>query len=397
MLAGLQRRWERLHQQFVRLQSDASQRAAMIGALTRLVRTSQQSLVLGIGALLVLEGQMSPGMMIAASILVGRALSPVEQVIGAWRQWSGAKTAYARLSALLAKHPERPAGMALPAPTGRVTMDSVTVVPPGAQAPALRNVSFELMPGDVLGVVGPSGAGKSTLARMLVGVWPSSVGQVRLDGADVYLWNKEELGPALGYLPQDIELFAGTISENIARFGDVDAEKVVAASRLAGMHDMVLKLPQGYDTVLGDGGSGLSGGQKQRIGLARALYGRPALLVLDEPNSGLDEAGEKALAEAIVQVSQMGTTVVLIAHRGQILKTTNKLLVLRAGMVHMFGARDAVLQHLAQAAQDTSSKGDASHIVKTRPAAIDTNCILSRKPLVSLLCTGGAILWTSEI
>jgi ATP-binding cassette, subfamily C, bacterial exporter for protease/lipase len=370
MLGGLQRRWEKLHQQFVRLQSDASQRAAMVGALTRFVRTAQQSLVLGLGALLVLEGNMSPGMMIAASILVGRALSPVEQVIGAWRQWSGAKTAYARLSALLAKHPERPAGMALPAPTGRVTMDSVTAVPPGAQTPALRNVSFELMPGDVLGVVGPSGAGKSTLARMLVGVWPSSVGQVRLDGADVYLWNKEELGPALGYLPQDIELFAGTISENIARFGDVDAEKVVAASRLAGMHDMVLKLPQGYDTVLGDGGSGLSGGQKQRIGLARALYGRPALLVLDEPNSGLDEAGEKALAEAIVQVSQMGTTVVLIAHRGQILKTTNKLLVLRAGMVHMFGARDAVLQHLAQAAQDASSKGDASHIVKTRPAPI---------------------------
>ncbi len=356
MLPGLQRRWYTLHRRFVRQQSDASQRAAVISALTRFLRTAQQSLVLGLGALLVIEGSISAGMMIAASILVGRALSPVEQVIGAWRQWSGAKSAYQRLNQLLAAYPDTPAGMALPRPQGRVALEAVTAIPPGAQMPALRNVSFELARGDVLGVIGPSASGKSTLARLLVGVWPAAAGKVRLDGADVYAWNKAELGPAVGYLPQDIELFAGTINENISRFGDIASAQVVEAAQLAGVHEMILKLPQGYDTLLGDGGAGLSGGQKQRIALARALYGRPALLVLDEPNSSLDDAGEQALALAIDRVRQTGGTVVLVAHRGHILKSTNKLLVLREGLVQLFGPRDAVLQALAQAAREAADK-----------------------------------------
>ncbi|ABE46802.1 type I secretion system permease/ATPase [Polaromonas sp. JS666] len=368
MLPGLQRRWYELHQRFVRLQSDASQRAAVIAAFTRFVRTGQQSLVLGLGALLVIEGSISAGMMIAASILVGRALSPVEQLIGAWRQWSAVKSAYGRMATLLATYPEQPTGMALPAPRGRLTLESVTAAPPGAQVPVLRNVSFELVRGDVLGVVGPSASGKSTLARLLVGVWPASAGKVRLDGADVYLWNKQELGPSVGYLPQDIELFAGTISENIARFGEVNGPQVIEAAQLAGVHELILKLPQGYDTPLGDGGAGLSGGQKQRIGLARALYGQPALLVLDEPNSNLDDAGENALVQAIARMREAGSTVVLVAHRGQILKTTSKLLVLRDGVVQLFGPRDGVLQALAQAARESADKaGDAK--VSARPLA----------------------------
>lgn len=363
MLPALQRRWESLQQQFVALQSDASQRAAMIGAVSRFVRTSQQSLVLGIGALLAIEGAITPGMMIAASILAGRAASPIDQLIGAWRQFSSARSAYQRLCALLADFPEPRRGTALPAPRGRIEVQSVAAVPPGAQGRALDGVSLELDPGEVLAVVGPSGCGKSTLARLLVGVWPAASGHVRLDGADVHAWDKEELGPSIGYLPQDVELFAGTITENIARFGAADAGKVIEASRLAGIHEMVLKLPQGYDTVLGHGGAGLSGGQQQRVALARALYGRPALLVLDEPNANLDEAGEKALAEAVVRMRQLGSTVVFIAHRGPVLKTCSKLLVLRAGKIHLFGARDAVLARLAGSSQD----GPAMH-AGTQPA-----------------------------
>ena len=367
MLPGLQRQWQHIHARFVRLQSDASQRAAVISAMTRFVRAAQQSMVLGLGALLVLEGSISAGMMIAASILVGRALSPVEQVIGAWRQWSAVKSAHMRISELLATYPAMQRGMALPAPKGRIVLDAVTAIPPGAETPALRNVSFELAPGDALGVVGPSASGKSTLARLLVGIWPSTAGQVRLDGADVYLWDKEELGPSIGYLPQDIELFAGTVSENIARFGEVDSKKVAAAAQAAGVHDLILKLPKGYDTLLGDGGNGLSGGQKQRLGLARALYGDPVLLVLDEPNSNLDEAGEAALVAAIIQLRSKGSTVVLVAHRGQVLKATNKLLVLREGVVQLFGPRDSVLKTLTQSALSPGAVQAVSTEAATHP------------------------------
>jgi len=238
-------------------------------------------------------------MMVVASILMGRVLAPVEQLIGVWKQWSGTRSSYARLRDLLAENPRRFEGMALPAPKGQVTLENVTAVPPGAATPALRGLGLKLDAGDVLGVIGSSGAGKSTLARVLVGVWPAVSGSARLDGADLYQWNKAELGPHIGYLPQAIELFAGTVSENTARFGDVDPEQVVLAAQRAGVHDLVLRLPKGYDTPIGDGGAGLSGGQRQRLGLARALYGDPALVVLDEPNSNLDDAGEAALVAAV--------------------------------------------------------------------------------------------------
>ena len=349
MLPHLMGRWFKRHGRFLGLQADASQKAGTIGAATKFVQTSLQSLVLGFGALLVLENKMTPGMMIAASILVGRALAPVQQVISVWKSWASTRSSYERLVALLEANPARPAGMALPAPKGTLTLEGVTAAPPGVKAPIVKNVSFGILPGDVLGVLGPSGSGKSTLARLLVGVWPSMMGSVRLDGADIYQWNKAELGPHIGYLPQNIELFGGTISENIARFGEIDAEKVVQAAKRAGVHDMILHFPQGYDTELGDGGAGLSGGQRQRIALARAMYGDPALIVLDEPNSNLDDAGEAALIAAITDLRQRGKTIILITHRPSAIGVTTKLLLMRDGQVHMFGPTQEVLAALQEA------------------------------------------------
>ena len=349
MLPNLMGRWLKMHGKFLQLQAEASEKAGIVGAITKFVQVSLQSLVLGFGALLVLENKMTPGMMIAASILVGRALGPVQQVIGVWKTWSGTRSAYGRLNALLSDNPPRQSGMPLPPPTGSMTLEAVTAAPPGMMVPVLKGLNFAILPGDVLGVIGPSGSGKSTLARLMVGVWPAASGKIRLDGADIFQWNKDQLGPHIGYLPQDIELFAGTVSENIARFGEIDPEKVVRAAKSAGVHDMILHLPQGYDSRLGDGGAGLSGGQKQRLGLARALYGDPSFVVLDEPNSNLDDAGEQALVVAINELRSRGRTVVLITHRTSIISVTSKLLLLREGVAQMYGPTDQVLNALNQA------------------------------------------------
>ena len=351
MLPNFTKRWFGLHTKFLRLQAEASEKAGIITATTKFVRVTLQSLILGFAALLVLDGKITPGMMIVCSILMGRVLNPVEQLIGVWRSWSSTKSAYNRLNDLLSANPLRAVGMPLPKPIGKVSVEALTALPPGANKPALSNLSFAIVPGDVLGVVGPSGAGKSTLARVLVGIWPSAAGKVRLDGADIFQWNKAELGPSMGYLPQDIELFGGTVSENIARFGDVDAEKVVQAAKRAGVHEMILYLPHGYDTPMGDGGAGLSGGQKQRIGLARAMYDDPAFIVLDEPNSNLDEIGEQALIAAIQDLRVRGKTIVMITHRASTLAATNKLLVLKDGVAQMFGPTLEVLEKLTQLSQ----------------------------------------------
>ena len=365
MLPNMRSRWYAQHQQFLQLQTIASQRASQIGAITKFVRIAVQSLILGVAALLVIKGQVTSGMMIAASILLGRAIAPVEQIIAVWRQWSGVVSAYHRLDQLLVKNPPRVAGMSLPKPVGHILVEGVTAAPPGASTAVLKNLNLSLRPGDCLGLIGPSGSGKSTLARLLVGVWPAAVGTIRLDGANVYQWNKDELGPNIGYLPQDIELFAGTIADNIARFGAVDSEKVVAAAQLAGVHELILRMPKGYDTFIGDGGAGLSGGEKQRIALARALFDNPSVVVLDEPNSNLDEFGELALAQAILNLKQAGKTIVLITHRPNIIRNTNLLLVLRDGVALAFGPTEMVLQELskfqakhdaqAQVAEDSQS------------------------------------------
>jgi ATP-binding cassette subfamily C exporter for protease/lipase len=351
MLPNLMSRWFKLHGRFLQLQGEASEKSGVVTAMSKFVRVSVQSLVLGFGALLVIDGKMTPGMMIAGSILLGKATGPIDQLIGVWKQWSGVKSSYQRLNELLQNNPPRFAGMDLPKPQGAVSVEGVTAAAPGSQVAVLKGLSFALAPGDVLGIIGPSGSGKSTLARLLVGVWPAVVGKVRLDGADIFQWNKDQLGPHIGYLPQDIELFAGTVSDNIARFGEVDSEKVITAAKRAGVHEMILHFPQGYDTRLGDGGAGLSGGQKQRIGLARAMYDDPSVLVLDEPNSNLDDIGEQALVVAINDLRQHGKTIVMITHRTSVLGVTNKLLLLRDGVAQAFGPRDDVLNALNQANQ----------------------------------------------
>lgn len=355
MLPALRQRWFGVHEQFLDQHRIASERAATLTAITKGTRIALQSLVLGIAALLVVDGKISAGMMIAASILMGRALSPIEGVIGAWKQWAGAREAYDRLGQLLTAFPSRPAALSLPRPTGSLQVEQLSAAVPGSRTPVLAQLNFRLEPGQVLGVIGPSGSGKSTLARLLVGVWPSVTGKVRLDGADIYRWNKEELGNALGYLPQDVELFAGSIGDNIARFGQPDPEKIIAAARLAGVHELILRFPQGYDTLLGENGAGLSGGQKQRIGLARALYGNPALLVLDEPNSNLDEAGEAALLMAVQQMKEQGCTVVLITHRSAVLAAATHLLVLQAGQMLAFGPRPDVMEQLQKRAKTNAA------------------------------------------
>jgi ATP-binding cassette subfamily C exporter for protease/lipase len=358
MLPNLIDRWFRLHGTFLSLQAGASQKAGIINALTKFVQVSMQSLVLGLGALLVLENKITPGMMIAASILLGRTLQPVQQVIAVWKSVSGVRSAWERLSAMLEANPARESGMALPKPQGTLVVDKVS-------NPILKGVSFALLPGDVLGVLGPSGCGKSTLARLLVGVRPATMGKVRLDGADVFQWNKAELGPCVGYLPQDIELFAGSISDNIARFGEVDAERVVLAARRAGVHEMILQFPEGYDTRLGDGGAGLSGGQKQRIGLARAMYGDPSLLVLDEPNSNLDEIGEQALLNAVLDLRQRGKTIVMITHRPNVISVTTKLLLMRDGAVNMFGPTPQIMATLQEAGKKAMEAQRAAQAATT--------------------------------
>lgn len=348
MLPGLQSRWFGQHRRVLALQTLASDRSSRISSITRFVRISLQSLSLGAGAMLVIDGTITAGMMIACSILMGKALGPVESVIGSWKQFLSARAAYGRVDEMLKAAPPRGNSLSLPAPTGRLELDNVFASAPGGHEVILKGLSFTVNAGEVVGIIGPSASGKSTLARLLVGVWQASRGNVRLDSADVFQWNKDELGPYLGYLPQDIELFEGTVAENIARFREsVDADIVQAAQR-AGVHDMILRLPKGYDTRLGVDGASLSGGQKQRIALARAIYGNPKLVVLDEPNSNLDDQGEAALVQAVNELKRLSATVIVITHRMNILNAVDKLLVMRDGAMTLYGPREEVLKALRQ-------------------------------------------------
>ncbi|PWC56488.1 peptidase [Azospirillum sp. TSO22-1] len=343
MLPGLRRRWQRRHRSMLGYQAQASDRSALLAAASRFTRIALQTALLGTGAYLAIVGAITPGMMIGASILGGKALAPVDAAVAGWNGLVGARMAWRRLAELLEAAPPAPARMALPAPTGRIAFEGVAAVPPGATVPTVRALSFTIAPGEAVGIVGPSAAGKSTLARLLVGVWHPRAGTVRLDGADVAAWPRAALGPHVGYLPQDVALLDGTVAETIARFGDVDPGAVVAAARRAGVHDMILRLPQGYDTLVGDGGAALSGGQRQRLGLARALYGDPALLVLDEPNANLDEEGEAALLAAIAAQKAAGQTLVVVTHRPSVLTAMDTVMVMRDGMIALHGPRAEVL------------------------------------------------------
>jgi ATP-binding cassette, subfamily C, bacterial len=346
MLSGLRDRWLVRQEEGLQLQAAASDRAGHLIAASKFIRAFLQIAILGTGAYLSIERESTPGAMIAASIIMGRALAPVEIAVANWKGFVAARSAYDRIMGLFGILPEEVDKMPLPAPQGHMTVENIVASPPGAKDPVLRGVSFALKPGEVLGVLGPSAAGKSSLARVLVGVWPTAIGKVRVDGAELAHWAPERLGRHIGYLPQDVELFSGSIAENIARFSDQDEDEIIIAARMAGVHDMVQAMPGGYNTQIGEGGLALSGGQRQRIGLARALYGKPAYVILDEPNASLDADGEAALLSAIQQLRQAGSTVVLITHKTNILATVDKILVLAHGQVAGFGNRDEVLSKL---------------------------------------------------
>ena len=355
MLRNTQKRWLERQREFLGLQAQASSSAGGYQAVSKLLQTTLASALLGLACWLLLHNQLNggAGMMIVASILGGRMLAPLVQTVSQWQSVVNVRDAWTRLDHLLAAVPLRPESMALPAPRGALQVEQLIAGAPGNPAPILRGVQFALAPGEVLAVVGPSAAGKTTLARLRVGLWPAQGGKVRLDGADIYTWDKGELGAHLGYLPQGVELFEGTLAENIARFAKVEQHKVEAAARAVGIHDFILSLPQGYESEVGPQGARLSGGQRQRVALARALYGDPVLVVLDEPNSSLDEEGDAALARAIQEAKGRGTTFVVMTHRTSVLGVTDKMLVLRDGQQVSFGPRDEVLAALQQAQQQT--------------------------------------------
>ena len=346
MWRPLRERWMAKQHEVLALQAQASDRAGILVSATKFIRAFLQIAILGTGAYLSIIQESTPGAMIAASIIMGRALAPVELVVAHWKSFLGARSAYDRISDLVRAVPRQAERMKLPDPVGQISVENLAVAPPGGKRPTVHGVTFRLSPGTALGVVGPSAAGKSTLARALVGVWPILMGAIRIDGGELSNWDNEQLGQHIGYLPQDIELFSGTIAENICRFQAVDSNQVVAAARLAGVHDMVQGLPEGYNTQIGDGGQSLSGGQRQRIGLARALYGMPALVVLDEPNASLDAEGEAALLQAIEQLKKNKCTVVLVTHKTKILSVMDKLLVMANGQVRGFGDKDDVFAKL---------------------------------------------------
>lgn len=359
MLRDIHARWMDKQRDFLNLQAKASESAGGYQAVSKFLQTTLSSAMLGLGCWLLLHNSLNGGdvMMIMASVFGGRVVAPLVQAVSQWQSVINVRDAWSRLDSLLEAVPERPEGMALPAPRGVLQVEPLMAGAPGNPASILKGVAFALAPGEVLAVVGPSASGKTTLARVLMGLWPAAMGKVRLDGADVFTWDKSELGPHVGYLPQGVELFDGTLAENIARFGEVEMAKVEAAARAVGLHDFILALPQGYDSPVGRDGAMLSGGQRQRVGLARAIYGDPVFVVLDEPNSSLDEEGDAALAGAIRMMKSRGTTFVVMTHRTSVLAVADKMLVLRDGQTQAFGPRDDVLAALQKAAQQVQTAG----------------------------------------
>jgi ATP-binding cassette subfamily C exporter for protease/lipase len=363
MLNSIRKRWLLRQQEFLYHQAVASDSAGVNSAMSKLVQSLGSSLLLGVGCWLTLKGELHGSGMIIASILGGRVLSPLVVIIGGWRQVEEVRDAWFRLDHLLYSFPSPVKNMSLPAPAGILSLDGVVAGPPESRVPILRNVAFTVAPGDSIAVIGPSAAGKTTLARVLVGVWPAMSGKVRLDGSDIYTWDKEELGPYIGYLPQFVELFEGSIAENVARFGKPDMEKVREACRMVGLEALIESLPGKYDTPIGDDGAFLSGGQRQRVALARAVYGMPKFVVLDEPNSNLDEAGDAALLETLRQLHDRKATVIVMTHRMNVLAAVEYIMLLVDGQIRMFGPRDEVLAAL-QPKPTNSQNG-----VRLEPAA----------------------------
>ena len=352
MSGNMQARWQEYSEKAASATVLGSDRAGSLTSASKAFRMFIQSGILGWGALLAVQGIVTPGTMIAGSIIMGRALAPIQMALGQWRGFIGARQAFHRLNEFYEIIPEQADNLSLPAPIGELSVTNILAAPPGSKVPILTGLNFTVKPGQGLGVIGPSASGKSTLARLLVGIWIPQKGSVRIDGATFDQWNSDELGPYIGYLPQQVELFDGTIGENIGRFyQDASAEDIVLAARRATVHDMILHLPDGYDTRIGEGGTVLSGGQVQRIALARALFGDPALVVLDEPNANLDAEGDAALTTAITDLRKRGKTVVVMAHRPSAIAAVDQLLILKDGKQTAFGPKDDVIKEMTKQGQ----------------------------------------------
>ncbi|WP_456471443.1 type I secretion system permease/ATPase [Caminibacter sp.] len=347
MRKPLFKRWMKDYYHYLETHTESTSKSSFYTNLSKSFRMMSSSLMYGVGAVLAITGHISPGMIIAGAVLLGRALAPITQLVSTWKTFTAAKESYVKLNSLLSEfNEEEDKKISLPEPKGALSFINVVTVPPLSQEPVLKNITFHIQPGETIGIIGPSGAGKSSLAKTALGIWKPAAGEVRLDGAEISQYKRDEIGPLMGYLPQDIELFEGTIAENIARFTNADDAKIIEAAKLAGVHEMIVKMPKGYNTKIGPGGATLSGGQRQRIGLARAVFGNPKLIILDEPNSNLDDIGEKALIQALIQLKQKGSTILFITHKTNILNLADKILFLQNGMLKLFGPRDQVLSQL---------------------------------------------------
>lgn len=369
MMGSIHKIWMGKQRKFLSMQAVASDAGGASNASSKFIQTMQSSLLLGASCWLTMKGQMlgGGGMMIVASTLGGKVLTPLVQLVAQWRTVVNVRDAYQRLELVLSSFPLREAGMSLPPPKGALSVEGVVAGAPGSPVQILKGVNFAMQPGECVMLIGPSASGKTTLARLMIGLWPASVGKVRLDGVDVYAWDKTELGPHLGYLPQTVELFDGTIAENVARFGDVDKAEVERVIEQVGLTETVSALADGVNTRVGEDGAILSGGQRQRVALARAIYGSPKFLVLDEPNSSLDEAGEKALMDTLRYLKVQGCTVLVITHRTSVLPAADKVLMLRDGQVAAFGPRDEVLAALQKAKQQALQQQITAQAVQNRP------------------------------
>ena len=372
MLPVIQAQWRERQDNLLSFQEKASNTAGIFNAITKTLRLAVQSAAIAAGAFLVLRQEISPGMLIAGSILVGRALQPVELAVGAWKGFSEAKNQYQRLTKVLEVAPQQREKMELPPIAGHVSAKNASVVPPGERRITLQNVTLDIPAGTVCMVVGPSGAGKSTFLKALLGLWPTAAGEIRVDGTEPSKFDRAAFGPQLGYLPQDIELLEGTVAQNITRFGDIDSEAVIAAAHDAGIHDFILSLAEGYETELGPSGAQLSPGQRQRVALARALYRNPKLVVLDEPNSNLDDSGESALHAAIKKLKDSGSTVVIVSHRQGVLPLSDYILVLTAGKVKNFQPTTELVARIEESKKENQKKPASNKptpTVQTIPAA----------------------------
>jgi ATP-binding cassette subfamily C protein EexD len=348
MKDNLHRIWMEKYNRYLMVHTKASSTASFYSNASKSFRMIASSMMYGLGALLAISGMISPGMIIAGAVLLGRALQPITQIVSTWKSFTNAKIAYGKLNELLIEFPREDEKLALPDPKGVIRFENVFTVPPLGKMAVLQGINLQIDPGNIVGVIGPSAAGKSSLAKTAVGVWPPSSGHIRIDGADIQQYNSVELGKHIGYLPQDIELFEGTIAENISRFEEnAEDDKIIEAAKLSGTHELILNLPDGYGTRVGAGGMSLSGGQKQRIGLARAMYGNPKMIILDEPNSNLDDTGEYALMVALRNMKEKGMTILFITHRQNILSLADKLIVIKDGKIMMYDERDKVLKALA--------------------------------------------------